>query len=108
MAYASGMGRAFIDRELYCPAVGPRILLAAGPPASLRSRVPDQAAVARVMLERALDAEVPASWVTADEEDVPLAVGLRWASIQILRPHTDSQVEQPWASQGLAWSGDAQ
>jgi hypothetical protein len=29
------------------------------------------------MLERALDAEVPASWVTADEEDVPLAVGLR-------------------------------
>jgi hypothetical protein len=44
LAYASGMGRAFIDRELYCPAVGPRILLAAGPPASLRSRVPDQAA----------------------------------------------------------------
>jgi SRSO17 transposase len=32
LAYASGKGRAFIDRELYLPAAGPRILTAAAPP----------------------------------------------------------------------------
>ena len=36
----------------------------AGPRAG---RVPDKPGVARIMLERALDAEVPASWATADE-----------------------------------------
>jgi SRSO17 transposase len=68
MAYATTAGHGVIDRELYLPqgwVDNPARCHAAG--------VPDQVGfatkpeLARVMLERALDAEVPASWVTADE-----------------------------------------
>jgi SRSO17 transposase len=68
MAYATTAGHGVIDRELYLPqgwVDDPARCHAAG--------VPDQVGfatkpeLARVMLERALDAEVPASWVTADE-----------------------------------------
>src|SRR5215208_2534779 len=38
-----------------------------GRPCPRGGRVPDQAQLARVLLERALEAGVPASWVTADE-----------------------------------------
>src|SRR5215211_2847515 len=68
LAYASPRGRAFIDRELYLPRHGPRIRRGVGLPG-----VPEHVGfrtkpqLARVLLERALDAEVPASWVTADE-----------------------------------------
>jgi SRSO17 transposase len=68
LAYASGKGRAFIDRELYLPRCW------TDDPARCRAaRVPDEVGfrtkpqLARVVLERALDAGVPASWVTADE-----------------------------------------
>ena len=68
LAYASGKGRAFIDRELYLPRSW------TDDPARCRGgRVPEQVGfrtkpqLARVMLERALDAGVAASWVTADE-----------------------------------------
>ena len=68
LAYASPRGRAFIDRELYLPKAWTE------DPARCRAaRVPDQVGfrtkpqLARVMLARALDAGVPASWVTADE-----------------------------------------
>jgi SRSO17 transposase len=68
LAYASGKGRAFIDRELYLPRCWTE------DPARCRAaRVPEEVGfqtkpqLARVMLERALDAGVPASWVTADE-----------------------------------------
>jgi SRSO17 transposase len=68
LAYASATGRAFIDRELYLP----RSWIE--DPARCRAaRVPDQVGfqtkpqLAQAMLERALDAGVPASWVTADE-----------------------------------------
>jgi SRSO17 transposase len=68
LAYASAKGRAFIDRELYLPKAW------TDDPARCRAaRVPEQVGfrtkpqLARVMLERALDAGVPASWVTADE-----------------------------------------
>jgi SRSO17 transposase len=68
LAYASGKGRAFIDRELYLPKAW------TDDPARCRAaRVPEQVGfqtkpqLARGMLERALDAGVPASWVTADE-----------------------------------------
>jgi SRSO17 transposase len=68
LAYASGKGRAFIDRELYLPRCW------TDDPARCRAaRVPDEVGfrtkpqLARGMLERALDAGVPASWVTADE-----------------------------------------
>ena len=68
LAYASARGRAFIDRELYLPRswTDDRARCRA-------ARVPEQVGfqtkpqLARVMLGRALDAGVPASWVTADE-----------------------------------------
>jgi SRSO17 transposase len=68
LAYASPWGRAFIDRELYLPRVwtdDPARCRAAKVPAETQFRTKPQ--LARVMLERALDADVPASWVTADE-----------------------------------------
>jgi SRSO17 transposase len=68
LAYASATGRAFIDRELYLPRSwtnDPTRCLAARVPEEVGFRTKPQ--LARVMLERALDAGVPASWVTADE-----------------------------------------
>jgi SRSO17 transposase len=68
LAYASARGRAFIDRELYLPKAWVEDRAR-----SRAARVPDQVGfrtkpqLARVVLERALDAGVPASWVTADE-----------------------------------------
>jgi SRSO17 transposase len=68
LVYASPAGHAVIDRELYLPRSwtrAPERLQAAG--------VPDQVgfatkpALAQAMLTRALDAGVPASWVTGDE-----------------------------------------
>src|SRR4029453_19403041 len=67
LAYASSKGRAMIDRELYLPERW------TDDPARCRAaRVPEQVGfrtkpeLARVMLEGALDAGVPAAWVTAD------------------------------------------
>jgi SRSO17 transposase len=68
LAYASGKGRAFLDRELYLPRSwtdDPARCRAARVPSEVGFRTKPQ--LARVMLERALDAGVPASWVTADE-----------------------------------------
>jgi len=68
LAYASAKGRAFIDRELYLPRVwieDPARCRAARVPPEVGFQTKPQ--LARVLLERALDAEVPASWVTADE-----------------------------------------
>ena len=68
LAYATGAGHGVIDRELYLPQGwidDPARCRAAG--------VPDQVGfatkpeLARVMLQRALEAGVPAGWVTADE-----------------------------------------
>jgi SRSO17 transposase len=68
LAYASPKGRAMIDRELYLPESW------TDDPARCRAaRVPEQVEfrtkpeLAQLMLERALDAGVPAAWVTADE-----------------------------------------
>jgi SRSO17 transposase len=68
LAYASAKGRAMIDRELYLPEswTDDRARCRA-------ARVPEQVGfrtkpqLAQLMLERALDAGVPAAWVTADE-----------------------------------------
>jgi SRSO17 transposase len=68
LAYASPKGRAFIDRELYLPRCwtdDPDRCRAARVPVEVAFRTKPQ--LARVMLERALDAEIPAAWVTADE-----------------------------------------
>jgi SRSO17 transposase len=66
--YVAGKGRALIDRELYLPEswTGDR-------DRCREAGVPDdvlfatKAGLARAMLGRALDAGVPAAWVTADE-----------------------------------------
>lgn len=68
LAYASARGHAFVDRELYLPQDWtddrPRCR-AAGIPDAVAFRT--KPALARAMLERALDAGVPAAWVTGDE-----------------------------------------
>jgi SRSO17 transposase len=68
LAYASRRGRAMIDRELYLPESwtdDPERCRAARVPEQVGFRTKPQ--LAQLMLERALDAGVPAAWVTADE-----------------------------------------
>jgi SRSO17 transposase len=68
LADAGPKGSAFIDRELYLPRAwtnDPARCRAARVPEQVEFRTKPQ--LARVVLERALDAAVPASWVTADE-----------------------------------------
>jgi SRSO17 transposase len=68
LVYATGAGHGVIDRELYLPQGwidDPARCRAAGVPAPRTFATKPE--LARVMLERALDAGVPASWVTADE-----------------------------------------
>jgi SRSO17 transposase len=68
LAYAGHRGRAFIDRELYLPRCwtdDPGRCWAARVPEGVGFGTKPQ--LARVMLERALDAGVPAGWATADE-----------------------------------------
>ena len=68
LGYAGAKGRAAIDRSLYLPqewADDPERRAAAGVPASVAFRTKPQLATA--LLQRALDAGVPAAWVTADE-----------------------------------------
>lgn len=68
LAYAAPDGRAFLDRDLYLPKAWaedrPR-RGEAGVPADAAFRTKPQ--LARAMLERALDAGVPAGWVAGDE-----------------------------------------
>jgi SRSO17 transposase len=67
LAYASRRGHAFVDRALYLPEAWcddrPRCR-AAGIPDAVAFRT--KPALAREMLTRALDAGVPAAWVTGD------------------------------------------
>jgi SRSO17 transposase len=68
VGYASRRGHAMVDRELYLPrcwAEDPDRCAAAGVPADVGFAT--KPALARKMIERALDARVPAGWVTADE-----------------------------------------
>jgi SRSO17 transposase len=68
LAYASPKGRAMIDRELYLPESwtdDEARCQAAKVPEEVGFRTKPE--LAQLMLERALDAGVPASWVTADE-----------------------------------------
>jgi SRSO17 transposase len=67
LAYAPPRGRAFLDRELYLPeewAEDTDRRRAAGVPETVRFA--PKTAQARRMVERALDAGVPAAWVAAD------------------------------------------
>jgi SRSO17 transposase len=68
LVYAGQAGHAIIDRELYVPRVWtdyPDRLQAAGVPGQVGFAT--KPALAQTMLTRALDAEVPAAWVTGDE-----------------------------------------
>jgi SRSO17 transposase len=68
LAYATTIGHGVIDRELYLPQGwidDPARCHAAGVPDLVGFATKPE--LARVMLERALDAGVPAGWVTADE-----------------------------------------
>jgi SRSO17 transposase len=68
LAYASPKGRAMVDREPYLPegwTEDPLRCRAAKVPEEVGFRTKPQ--LAQLMLERALDAGVPAAWVTADE-----------------------------------------
>jgi SRSO17 transposase len=68
LASAGPAGRAFLDRALYLPeawAADAARRRAAGVPEDVAFRTKPQ--LARAMLERALDAGVPAGWVTGDE-----------------------------------------
>jgi SRSO17 transposase len=68
LAYAGAAGRAFLDRELYLPkewAADAARRDAAGVPAAVEFRTKPE--LAQAMLERALEAGVPAGWVTGDE-----------------------------------------
>lgn len=68
LSYASSRGRTFVDRELYLPqgwADDPVRRLEAGVPDAVRFETKPQ--LAQRMLARALDAGVPARWVTGDE-----------------------------------------
>ena len=68
LTYATTQGRVLLDRELYLPQVwadaGQR-RREAGVPEEVRFRTKPQ--LAREMLERAVEAGVPFSWVTGDE-----------------------------------------
>nr|WP_149824763.1 IS701 family transposase [Streptomyces tailanensis] len=68
LAYASSAGRALIDRELYLPTSWTE-----DPARRADARIGDEVgfatkpALARAMLARAVDADVPFRWVTGDE-----------------------------------------
>jgi SRSO17 transposase len=67
LAYATAAGHGVIDRELYLPqdwTDNPARCRAVGVPDQRRFATKPE--VARVMLDRALDAGAPAGWVTAD------------------------------------------
>src|SRR5918995_31366 len=67
LAYASGRGQAFIDRELYLPeewALDKERRERAGVPEEVGMRTKPE--LAKVMLGRALEAGVKAAWVVAD------------------------------------------
>jgi SRSO17 transposase len=68
LAYASPKGRALVDRELYLPRSwtdDPGRCRGAGVPDGVQFA--SKTDLAKAMLGRALDAGMPASWVTADE-----------------------------------------
>jgi hypothetical protein len=70
LAYASGKGRAMIDRELYLPESwtdDEARCQAAKVPEEVGFRTKPQ--LAQVMLERALDAGTPAAWVTVTADE---------------------------------------
>jgi SRSO17 transposase len=103
LAYASSLGRALIDAELYLPKSwtdDPARCARAGIPA--QEAFATKPALARTMLARALQAGVPVSWVTADE-----AYGMDFKFRRFLEEHHVSYVVAVPKSQwiGTGWGG---
>jgi SRSO17 transposase len=104
LAYASRLGRALIDAELYLPKSwtddAARCAVAGIPEQVTFATKP---VLARAMLARALAAGVPASWVTADE-----AYGMDFKFRRFLEEHHLSYVVAVPKSQsvGMGLTGD--
>jgi SRSO17 transposase len=100
LAYASSKGQAFLDRELYLPQEwsedGAR-RAEAGVPAQVGFATKPR--LAQAMLERALEAGIPVSWVTGDEVYSSLRVWLESREV----PHVLAikSNESLWADPGL-------
>jgi SRSO17 transposase len=100
LVYATPWGHAFLDRARYLPkqwTEEPPRCQAAGVPAEVAFRTKPE--LAQAMLERVLDAEVPAGWVTGDEVyggDRRLRVGLEGRDV----PHVLAvkRTEPLWAT----------
>jgi SRSO17 transposase len=101
LSYAGRGGHALIDRELYLPrswTADPARCRAAGIPGTVEFAT--KPALARVMIARALDAGIPAAWVTGDEvygQDPQLRADLEARRID--RPGDDDRPggAQPWS-----------
>jgi SRSO17 transposase len=99
LAYASGAGHALIDRELYLPeswtsdrdrcraaGIGDEVKFATKP------------VLAQHIIERALDAQVPFSWATADEAYGQAAAGSPKAVRAVGTAWRRSRIRRRWGS----------
>jgi SRSO17 transposase len=101
LAYASSRGRAFVDRELYLPqewAEDRNRRTEAAVPEDVEFETKPQ--LARAMLERAFEAGVPMSWVTADEVYSSLRVWLE--SLDVPYVLAIKSNEALWTDPGFA------
>ena len=95
LAYASEKGSAFVDRELYLPhewADDPERRAEAGVPENVRFATKGR--LARVMLERAFEAEIPARWVLADS---PTSLPFEVSSVVGLTPSGRMRAAGPYS-----------
>ena len=111
LAYASSKGRAFLDRELYLPkewAEDQDRRIEAGVPSDRAFQTKPQ--LAKAMLQRALEAGVPASWVTADEvygNDRRLRVWLEEQGVPHVLAVKSTEPLWVWTEKGPAQVGAA-
>lgn len=111
LAYASSKGRAFLDRELYLPkewAEDQDRRIEAGAPSDRAFQTKPQ--LAKVMLQRALEAGVPTSWVTADEvygNDRRLRIWLEEQGVPHVLAVKSAEPLWVWTDKGPAQVGAA-
>ena len=101
LAYASSKGRAFLDRKLYLPKEWAEDAVRraeAGVPEDVEFETKPQ--LAKVMLERAIEARVPVSWVTGDEVYSSLRVWLETQQVSYVLAIKSN--EALWTDPGFA------
>ena len=104
LAYASAKGRTLLDRELYLPQVWAddrERRREAGVPESVRFRTKGQ--LARLMLERTVESELPFAWFTGDEvygSDRNLRLWLERAEIPHVLAVKTSEKLWAWTEKG--------